>query len=133
MSKVRHDFTLPIQIKISGRNKTIEAQIMTSDVISVLGVSDISKRNFKIPRLIRFNNPNTQNLIIFNQLFNVEILCIEGYDGGKVSKIHYIKRHAATGRYIQAFAQINAIIIVPEGFVRETKIIEGKTKINIIN
>ena len=67
MSKVRHDFTLPIQIKISGRNKTIEAQIMTSDVISVLGVSDISKRNFKIPRLIRFNNPNTQNLIIFNQ------------------------------------------------------------------
>jgi hypothetical protein len=130
MSKLRHDFIQPIQIKISGRSKTIEAQIMTSDVLSILGVSDISKRKFKIPRLIRFNNPNTQNLIIFNQLFNVEVLSIEGSDGGVVSKIHYIKTHAAKGRYIQAFAQINAIIIVPEGFVKETKIIEGKTKIN---
>lgn len=119
-----------IDLFINGTTQPIKGEIVTKSLNSILGVSDISKGKFKIPRIIRFNNPNTQNLIIFNQTFDVEVLCIDNLASKLVSKLHYIKSHKNTGQYIQAFAQVSAIVIAPSGFIKHHKIIEGKTKIN---
>ena len=130
MSKVASNNLKPVDLFINGTKQSIKGELVTKSLHSILGVSEISKGKFKIPRLIRFNNPNTQNLIIFNQYFDVEVLCLDHEVNKLVSKLYYIMSHKGTGQYIQAFAQVSAIIIAPSGFIKHHKIIEGKTKIN---
>ncbi len=66
MSKVASNNLKPVDLFINGTKQSIKGELVTKGLNSILGVSEISKGKFKIPRLIRFNNPNTQNLIIFN-------------------------------------------------------------------
>jgi hypothetical protein len=122
MSKVVSNNLKPIELFIDGTKQPIKGEIVTKSLHSILGVSEISKGKFKIPRLIRFNN--------LNQYFDVEVLCLDHEASKLVSKLYYIKSHKGTGQYIQAFAQVSAIIIAPSGFIKHHKIIEGKTKIN---
>jgi hypothetical protein len=123
------DFAL-IDLFINGAKQSFKGELVTSSLNSILGASDKTKHSFKLPRVILFDNPNVQNHIVFDHLFDVEVLCLNDKANKLVSKLHYIKSHKGTGQYIQAFAQVNAIIIAPSGFIKHHKIIEGKTKIN---
>jgi hypothetical protein len=119
-----------INLFINGTKQSIKGELVSPNLNSIIGVSDKTKHSFKLPRVILFDNPNVQNLIVFDQLFDVEVLCLDALATKLVSKLYYIKSHKATGQYIQAFAQVSAIVIAPSGFIKNHKIIEGKTKIN---
>lgn len=130
MSKVVSNNLKPVELFIGGTKQPIKGEIVTKSLNSILGVSDKTKQSFKHPRVILFEKFNFQNLIVFDQLFDVEVLCLDHEANKLVSKLYYIKSHKGTGQYIQAFAQVSAIIIAPSGFIKHHKIIEGKTKIN---
>lgn len=130
MSKVVSNYIKPVELFINKAKQPIKAELVNSSFNSILGVSDKTKQSFKYPRVILFENPNVQNLIVFDHLFDVEVLCLDDLTNKPVSKLYYIKSHKWTGQYVQAFAQVSAIIIVPSGFIKHHKIIEGKTKIN---
>ena len=130
MSKVVSNYIKLVELFINGAKQPIKAELVNSIFNSILGVSDKTKQSFKHPRVILFENPNVQNLIVFDHLFDVEVLCLDDLTNKPVSKLYYIKSHKGTGQYVQAFAQVSAIIILPSGFIKHHKIIEGKTKIN---
>lgn len=134
MKHLKFPFAENVTIEISNGKKKVlvDCELASSEIEIFQSLSYRTKKDFKNPLVLLFDNPTTQYLS--RQSFNFSVTQVNVNHGNNlVKKVSLIpKSNKENGQYIQSYAEFSLVLLLP--FENELKklIVENKTIINVL-
>lgn len=134
MKHLKFPFAENVTIEITnGKKKAIvECELASSEIEIFQSLSYRTKKDFKKPLVLLFDNPTTQYLS--RQSFNFPVIQVTvNYGNNLVKKVSLVpKSNKENGQYIQSYAEFSLVLFLPFDSELKKLIVENKTIINVI-
>ena len=134
MKHLQFPFAENVTIAISnGRKKVlVECELASSEIEIFQSLSYRTKKDFKKPLVLLFDNPTTQYLS--RHSFNFPVIQVNvNYDNNLVKKVSLVpKSNKKNGQYIQTYAEFSFVLLLPFDSELKKLIVENKTFIQVI-
>ena len=134
MKHLQFPFAENITIKITKSKKKIliDCELASSEIEIFQSLSYRTKKDFKKPLVLLFDNPTTQYLS--RQSFNFPVIQVNvNYDNNLVKKVSLVpKSNKENGQYIQSYAEFSIVLLLPFETELKKLIEENKTFIHVL-
>ena len=133
MKHLQFPFAENVTIEITnGRKKVlVECELASSEIEIFQSLSYRTKKDFKKPLVLLFDNPTTQYLS--RQSFNFPVIQVNvSSSSNLVKKVSFVpKSNKENGQYIQSFAEFSIVLLLPVDSELKKQIVENKTIISL--
>ena len=123
--------TCALQLKTKVAQKAITCELAESIIEIFQSLNFRNEEDFKIPLVLKIEDPNIQSFVLTNYSFPVEHICIG--EKNIVDKTYTQFVSKTTAPFVQSFSGFKLIVLAPVGFVKKYKIKEKETTISLIN
>ncbi|MDQ6757500.1 MAG: hypothetical protein M3004_11255 [Bacteroidota bacterium] len=123
--------TCLIQIRKKKIEKSVTCELAQSVIEIFQSLKFREKKDFIIPLVLKFENPNIQSFVLSDYAFSVEHICID--ENNIVDKLYTQPFSKIEATFIQGYSSFKFIILAPVGFIKDYKIEEKTTAISLIN
>ncbi len=132
MNKLSTPFNKTTTLLINGKKSNLKicSELGSSDIEIFQALNYRTKKEFKQPLTLKFENPLVQSFVKINFKFAVELIAVD-YISNKVKKIQIIHENKTKGDFIQGFSEYSIVIFAPKGFTKKNGIEENQTSIKL--
>ena len=107
-----------LNIKTGKKKDQLVCELAASTIEIYQSLNYRSKKDFKIPLVLKFESPIVQSLSLQNFSFPVEQICID-YRDGKVKKAGLIRPAKTPGKFIHGYSEFSLVILAPVGTIEK--------------
>ena len=133
MKHLQFPFAENVTIEISNgkKNVLVECELASSEIEIFQSLSYRTKKGFKKPLVLLFDNPTTQYLS--RQSFNFPVIQVNVNHGNNlVKKVSLVpKSNKVNGQYIQSYAEFSLVLLLPFDTEFKKLLVENKTMISL--
>ena len=133
MKHLQFPFAEKVTIELTNGKKKVlvDCELASSEIEIFQSLSYRTKKDFKKPLVLLFDNPTTQYLS--RQSFNFPVIQINvSYSSNLVKKVSFVpKSNKENGQYIQSFSEFSIVLLLPVDSVLKKLIVENKTIISL--
>ena len=134
MKHLQFPFAENVTIEITNGNKKVlvDCELASSEIEIFQSLSYRTKKDFKEPLALLFDNPTTQYLS--RQSFNFPVVQVNvNHENNLVKKISLVqKSNKENGQYIQSYAEFSLVLLLPLDSELNKIIVENKTLIQVL-
>jgi len=123
--------TCELQIKTNVSEKVITCELTESVIEIFQSLNFRNQEDFKIPLVLKIEDPNIQSFVLTNYSFPVEHICVNEKNMVEKTYTQFVSK--TTAPFVQSFTGFKFIILAPVGFIKKYKIKEKETTISLIN
>jgi uncharacterized membrane protein (UPF0127 family) len=133
MKHLQFPFAEKVTIEITNDKKKVlvDCELASSEIEIFQSLSYRTKKDFKNPLVLLFDNPTTQYLS--RQSFNFPVIQVNvSFSSNLVKKVSFVpKSNKENGQYIQSYAEFSLVVLLPKDFHLVNQIKENKTTLKI--
>ena len=134
MKHLQFPFAENVTIEITNGNKKVlvDCELASSEIEIFQSLSYRTKKDFKEPLALLFDNPTTQYLS--RHSFNFPVVQVNvNHENNLVKKISLVqKSNKENGQYIQSYAEFSLVLLLPFDSELKKIIVENKTLIQVL-
>ena len=134
MKHLQYPFAENVTIEITNGKKKVlvNCELASSEIEIFQSLSYRTKKDFKEPLALMFDNPTTQYLS--RQSFNFPVVQVNvNHENNLVKKISLVqKSNKENGQYIQSYAEFSLVLLLPLDSELNKIIVENKTLIQVL-
>ena len=123
--------TCELQLKTKVVEKVITCELAESIIEIFQSLNFRNEEDFKIPLVLKIEDPNIQSFVLTNYSFPVEHICVNEKNMVEKTYTQFVSK--TTAPFVQSFTGFKFIILTPVGFIKKYKIKEKETTISLIN
>jgi hypothetical protein len=134
MKHLQFPFAENVTIEITNGNKKVlvDCELASSEIEIFQSLSYRTKKDFKEPLALLFDNPTTQYLS--RQSFNFPVVQVNvNHENNLVKKISLVQTsNKENGQYIQSYAEFSLVLLLQFDSELKKIIVENKTLIQVL-
>ena len=120
-----------LQLETKVAEKVITCELAESVIEIFQSLNFRNQEDFKIPLVLKIEDPNIQSFVLTNYSFPVEHICVN--EKNMVEKTYTQFVSLTTAPFVQSFTGFKFINLAPLGFIKKNKIKEKVTTISLKN
>ena len=123
--------TCELQLETKVAEKVITCELAESIIEIFQSINFRNQEDFKIPLVLKIEDPNIQSFVLTNYSFPVEHICVNEKNMVEKTYTQFVSK--TTAPFVQSFTGFKFIILAPVGFIKKNKIKEKVTTISLKN
>ena len=120
-----------LQLETKVAEKVITCELAESIIEIFQSINFRNQEDFKIPLVLKIEDPNIQSFVLTNYSFPVEHICVNEKNMVEKTYTQFVSK--TTAPFVQSFTGFKFIILAPVGFIKKNKIKEKVTTISLKN